>query len=58
MNERIILENIVTNGIAPHKVLRDFDIVHDRKKGIGIQQLSDRYNLSCRQITNILRRAK
>lgn len=52
---KTFIENMVKEKIADPKVLRDYDIIKDRDRGLTIGQLVIKYSLSKQSIISILK---
>jgi Mor family transcriptional regulator len=52
---KTFIENMVRDKVAEPKVLRDYDILKDRDKGLTIGQLCIKYQLSRPTIFSILK---
>ena len=50
------IKNMVRDKVASPKILRDYDIITDRNRGLTIGQLSIKYNLSKPTIYSILKK--
>jgi len=52
---KTFIENMVKDKVADPKVLRDYDIIKDRDRGLTIGQLVIKYSLSKPTIISILK---
>jgi len=52
---KTFIENMVKDKVAEPKILRDYDIMKDRDRGLTIGQLCIKYSLSKPTIISILK---
>lgn len=52
---KTFIENMVKDKVAEPKVLRDYDILKDRERGLSIGQLCIKYGLSKPTIISIIK---